>query len=324
MRADRGDYLPPERKGFLRRAVRLEILTIAYLVTVIASMYLVMGSSQAMRTAWIEDLLSLLPPIAFLIAEPFRNRPSTEHFPYGYHRIISIAFLISSAALFAMGGFLFLESAVKLVQAEHPTIGTTSLFGRQIWLGWLMMPVLIWSVAPAVFLGRAKITPARKLHNKVLYCDASMNRADWLTGVAAIVGVLGIAFGWWWMDAAAALFISCDILHDGYQNLKACILDLMDRVPQTVAHQRTEALPARIKTEVEKLDWVQEAQVRMREHGQVFFGEVFITPKDRTKLLTCMTEAQEMILKLDWRVQDIVMQLVPPSQAEEEQLQKKQ
>lgn len=322
MRVDAGDYLPAERKGFLRRAVRLEILTIVYLISVILLMYLVMGSSQAMRTAWVEDLLGLLPPIAFLIAEPFRNRRSTEYFPYGYHRSISIAFLISSTALFAMGAFLFIESAVKLVKAEHPTIGTQSLFGQQIWLGWLMLPVLIWSVVPAVILGRAKVEPARKLHNKVLYCDASMNRADWLTGLAATVGVLGIAIGWWWLDATAALFISCDILHDGYQNLKACILDLMDRTPQTVDHQRAEGLPARIKTELEKMDWVQEAQVRMREHGQVFFGEVFITPKEQENLMTCMTEARKMILKLDWRVQDIVMQLVPPSLEKEEGTQK--
>lgn len=310
MTVNGGDNLNPERRAVLKKAVRLEVLTIVYLASVIVLMYLVMGSSQAMKTAWIEDLLSLLPPIAFLISEPFRTRPSTSYFPYGFHRIISIAFLISSAALLAMGCLLFVDSGIKLVKAEHPTIGTVSLLGRQIWLGWLMLPVLVWSIIPAVFIGRAKMEPARRLHNKVLFCDANMNKADWLTGVAAMIGVLGIAVGWWWLDATAALFISLDILHDGYENLKTCILDLMDRVPQTVDRQRIEALPARIATELEKLDWVEKAQVRMREAGQVFFGEVFITPKDQRNLLSRLANAREMIMKLDWRVQDIVLQLV--------------
>jgi cobalt-zinc-cadmium efflux system protein len=39
-------------------------------------MGLSMGSSQAMRTAWIEDTLGLVPPIVFLIAARFEERAS--------------------------------------------------------------------------------------------------------------------------------------------------------------------------------------------------------------------------------------------------------
>jgi divalent metal cation (Fe/Co/Zn/Cd) transporter len=62
-------------------------------------------------------------------------------------------------------------------------------------LGWLMLPALAWSGLPAVFLGRAKISLAEELHNKVLYADAKMNKADWLTASAAMVGVVGIGSG---------------------------------------------------------------------------------------------------------------------------------
>ena len=310
MKPIQGDYLPPERKAVLKQAVRLEIITLAYMTSVIVLMGLVMGSSQAMKTAWVEDLLSLLPPISFLVAEPLRNRPPDDRFPYGYHRAISIAFLVSSLALMTMGCLLFLDSGWKLIQAEHPTIGTMTVFGHTIWQGWLMLPVLVWSIGPAVYLGHAKVEPARRLHNKVLYADASMNQADWLTGVAALVGVLGVGIGWWWADAVAALVISCDILYDGFKNLKTCIFDLMDRYPQTVDHQRLESLPARIETELKRLDWVQGAHLRMRECGQIFFGEVFIQPTDQRNLMHRIGEAQELIHKLDWRVQDIVVQMV--------------
>jgi divalent metal cation (Fe/Co/Zn/Cd) transporter len=59
---------PPDQQRALRKARRLEWITIAYLVSAIGILALVLGSSQAMRTAWAEDILSLIPPIAFLIA----------------------------------------------------------------------------------------------------------------------------------------------------------------------------------------------------------------------------------------------------------------
>ena len=67
---------------------------------------LVLGSSQAMKTAWIEDLLSLIPPIAFLLAVRFNTRGPTRRFPYGFHRTVSIAYLCSALALFLMGTYL--------------------------------------------------------------------------------------------------------------------------------------------------------------------------------------------------------------------------
>jgi divalent metal cation (Fe/Co/Zn/Cd) transporter len=188
MERTRSSELPSELQQTLRRARRLEWLTIAYLVSAVVLLALVLGSSQAMKTAWIEDLLSLIPPLAFLLAMRFNTRDPTGRFPYGFHRIVSIAHLCSALALFVMGTYLLVESIIKLVTAEYPTINSVELFGQTIWLGWLMLPALAWSGLPAVFLGRAKIPLAEELHNKVLYADAKMNKANWLTAGAAMVG----------------------------------------------------------------------------------------------------------------------------------------
>ena len=67
--------LPPELQRTLRKARRLEWLTIAYLLSAVVLLGLVLGNSQAMKTAWAEDLLSLIPPIAFLIATRLNVRP---------------------------------------------------------------------------------------------------------------------------------------------------------------------------------------------------------------------------------------------------------
>jgi divalent metal cation (Fe/Co/Zn/Cd) transporter len=128
--------LPPELERTLRKARRLEWVTIAYLLSAVALLALVLGNSQAMKTAWAEDLLSLIPPIAFLIAMRLILHPPTGRFPYGFHRATSIAHLCSALALFVMGTFLLVEAILKLVTVEYPTIGSIELFGQTVWLGW--------------------------------------------------------------------------------------------------------------------------------------------------------------------------------------------
>jgi divalent metal cation (Fe/Co/Zn/Cd) transporter len=158
-----------------------------------------------------------------------------------------------------------------------------------------------------VILGRMKLTVARTLHDKVLFADAEMNRADWLTGVAGLLGVIGIALGWWWADATAAALISWSILRDGARNLRAVVQDLMDRTPMSVDHERVDALPARLETELRSLSWVSDARVRLREEGRVFFGEAEVVPTDRRDLVPKLTEASERLRALDWRLHDLVI-----------------
>lgn len=299
--------LPDDLERLNRRAVRLEWLTIVYLLSCVFLLDLVMGSSQAAKAAWFEDAVSLTPPIAFLIASRLRYRAPDDKHPYGYHRVVSIAFLVSAMALVALGGFILYDSVTRLASREHPSIGIVRPFGEPIWLGWLMLPALVWSALPAVFLGRAKLQLARKLHDKVLYADALMNKADWLTGFAAAAGVVGIGLGLWWADGLAACVISFDIVRDGVKHTRIAVGDLMDRRPTQVGSTRDEPLVGRILDELTALDWVASAHVRLREEGRVFFGEALVVPVDDAHLVARVEDAAERLRALDWRIQEIVV-----------------
>lgn len=302
--------LPPERRQDLRKARRLEWLTIAYLISAIILLALVLGSSQTMKAAWAEDVISLVPPIAFLVAARFHLRSPTKRFPYGFHRAFSTGHLCAALALFAMGAYLLVDSSMKLLTAEHPTISSIELFGQSVWLGWLMIPALIYSGLPAVFIGRAKLSLGEKLHNKALYADAKMNKADWLTAVAAIAGIVGIGLGFWWADSVAAGLISLDILKDGVSNLRRSVVDLMDQTPTTVEQDSEDPLRERVVSALRELDWVEDAEVRLREEGQVYFGEAFVVPSDEADPIRRIDEATEHAQSLDWRVHDLVVTVV--------------
>lgn len=82
--------LPDRQVRALRSALRIEWFTLAFLAVAITMVFLVMGNSQAMKAAWIEDMLSLAPPIAFLIAVRLVNRSPTVDYPYGFHRSVGV------------------------------------------------------------------------------------------------------------------------------------------------------------------------------------------------------------------------------------------
>ncbi len=229
---------PSDIKSDMRRAIRLEWWTIAWQVSIVAVMFLVMGSSQAMKSAWLEDMSGMLPAAVFLVAVHFERKKPNERFPFGYRRVNSLAFLAAACVLAALGLYLIYESGIALLSAEHPTIGPVDLFGRTIWIGWLMIAALAYSIVPPVILGRMKQPVARRIQDKVVHTDALMQKADWMTGVAAIVGILGVGFGFWWADSAAALVIALDIVHDGFRAARTAVAELADGMPRELGSSK--------------------------------------------------------------------------------------
>lgn len=299
--------LPPDEQQARRRAVRLAWLTIAFLVTAVTLVYLVMGSSQAMKAAWAEDLLSFIPPVAFLVALRITGRVPSERHPYGYHRSVGVGHLVAATALLTMGAFLVFDSVSGLLAGEHPPVGLIVVLGHEVWAGWLMVVVLAYTCVPAVLLGRAKMPVAEQLHDRVLHADADMNKADWMTAVGGIVGVLGIGVGLWWLDSVAALFISGSILHDGVRNLRVAVAALMDARATTVDGSAPHPLDERIDRTLRALPWVASAASRVRDEGHVFHVESFVVGRDGMPTHAQLEAARQAVTDLDWKVQDLVV-----------------
>jgi cation diffusion facilitator family transporter len=296
---------PPDKRQAIRRAVRIEWLSIGLMITVVTVIGLTTGSSEAMKAVWIEDLLSLIPPIAFLVGVRYRDHAPTDKFPYGYRRAALIGFMVSAVTLLAFGLYILGEAIVTLVTAEHPTIGTIGLFDRRIWLGWLMIGALVYSAIPPMILGRIKLRLARELRDKTLQTDADLNKGDWLTAIAGIFGIVGVGLGYWWIDATAAAVISIEILKDGIENLRNSIGQLMNQRPTDVATKKKDPVLDRVEKTMKRLDWVREVRVRLREDGDTLSGEAFLVPRDENDLFNRIEEATRAVHTADWRLHDI-------------------
>ncbi|WP_439647611.1 cation transporter [Corynebacterium hylobatis] len=306
------DPLPEDMQKILKKAIRLEWITIIYMVFAVTIVGLVAGQSQAMRAAWVEDMLGFLPPIAFLIATRFTRRAANRKHPYGYHRAIGVGHLVSATALLLMGGLLLFNSAMGLISQEKPPIGITVLFGYDIWAGWLMVGAMLITGIIPVILGRMKLKLAEPLHDKVLRADADMQKADWMTAFATIIGVLGIGVGLWWMDGAVAILVSGSIIYDGMTNLKAAIEDLTDTYPMRFDDSDLHPLIEEAADTARAAVWVQDAAARGRDQGRIFHVEVFVVLRDgQAPTVRQLEELRDRIRQVHWKLYDIVVIPVP-------------
>jgi divalent metal cation (Fe/Co/Zn/Cd) transporter len=298
---------PNEQAHAREQTKRVSWLSIVLLDTASMVLFFTLGQSEAMKTAWVSDLLTAIPPIALLVAMRFELREPTTRFPFGYTRSVAIAFLVTSGVLSLFGLYLLYDALSKLVTQQRPPIGTMELFGRHFWSGWAMIAGLSFSLLCGLTLGLLKKPVARRLNDKALFAEATMNRDEWMSEGAAILGILLVGFGHWWGDSAAAAFISLEIVHDGWMNMRLVVADLMDESPSTLGSKSLDPIGEKLVTEVRRLEWVSDAAVRLREQGRALTGELFVAPRGGAVTVDQIQAAARAAEECDWRVRDLAV-----------------
>lgn len=296
-----------ERRGHpaaIRRDIgaarRLEWWNIGWTISIVVVMGLAMGSSQAMKTAWVEDTLGLVPPIVILLAMRYEERAADERFPYGYDRVNSMGFLVAAVALGGVGLFLLRDSIVALWHQEHITIGSVRLLGQDVWLGWFMLAAQAYATIPPLIIGRKELPLAERLRDKLIHTDALMNKANWQTGVAGILGVGGLGFGLWWADPVAAIAISLSIVWDAWNALRIATAELVDGIPRELGSSKISKEAEALAKALER-QFPEARNVLLRETGRYIRAEVVgAVPPDDFSLDSLGLDGCE-----NWRIDSI-------------------
>jgi hypothetical protein len=58
---------------------------------------------------------------------------------------------------------------------------------------------------------------------------------------------------------------------------------------------------------LQDLDWVEDVDLRLREEGQVYFGEAFVVSSDETNIPEKVENAIKRARGLDWRIYDLAL-----------------
>ena len=81
----------------------------------------------------------------------------------------------------------------------------------------------------------------------------------------------------------------------------------MDQAPTTVDGDDADPLRDELAAMLRDLDWVEDVDLRLREEGQVYFGEAFVVPSEETDITQKVEEALKQARELDWRIHDLAL-----------------
>jgi cation diffusion facilitator family transporter len=201
------------------------------------------------------------------------GKPADEEHHYGHGKVESVTALAETALLFILSGVVIWEAAKRLGgEPGHVVEATLAAFA-----------VIIVSVVVDFFRARLLYRVASETASEALEADALHFGSDMWSSIAVLVGLGGVALGFQWADAAAALVVALFVCLAGWRLGRRTIETLTDTAP--VGSAQTVMRAASRVRGVIAVD-----RVRVRPSGDKLFVEVVAAvsrtlPLDRVEAL---------------------------------------
>ncbi|MCL2848408.1 MAG: cation diffusion facilitator family transporter [Firmicutes bacterium] len=217
----------------LRKVTRVTLVSNIFLA--IAKVVIgVISGSTALVTDAVHTFVDGFTTIGVMIGLKFSKNDADKEHQYGHQRVESIVSLLISVVLLVVAGLLGWEGISSIIAREQiePSIPAVIVIAMSILLKGIMFKY-------------AKGT-AVKLDSSALLGDALHIKADVLSSIAALIGVLGAFFGFYILDPIGALIVCLFILKAAYDIFVMAVNQLMDKAAddETVENIRNLALSA--------------------------------------------------------------------------------
>lgn len=175
---------------------------ISYLV--LAAVKLSIGytaNSEALMADGLNNTTDIVACIAVLIGLKISRRPPDSDHPYGHFRAETIASLIASFIMAAVG-------LQVLIQAIRNTFWGGEVEAPNMLAAWVALAGAL--VMFVVY--RYNLNLSRKIKSGALNAAAQDNKSDALVSIGAFIGIIGAQFGMAWLDPLAAAAVGVVII----------------------------------------------------------------------------------------------------------------
>jgi cation diffusion facilitator family transporter len=219
------------------------------------------------------SLLDLSATLLTYFAVRISGKPADAKHQYGHGKIESVTALAETALLFVLTAIVVFEAVQRLIAARaHAVEATAAAFA-----------VIIGSIVIDFFRARTLKRVAEAAGSEALEADALHFRSDMWSSIAVLIGLFGVALGYAWADAAAALVVAVFICIAGYRLGRRTIDTLTDTAPAGVS-ERVAALARQVPGVVAV------ERARVRPAGAVLFVELTVSisrtlPLDRVTMI---------------------------------------
>jgi len=192
--------MPGPHADLVRRALRLEYLTIAWNVVegVIAVTAALASRSVALFGFGVGSFVECVSGMVMIgQLRAYRDYRMTSAMERRAQRL-------AATLLFVLGAYVAFDAGRTLWHGERPVFSSVGVA-----LTGLSLITMVW-------LSRAKQRAAVDLGSRSLAADAFQTKACWWLSLATLIGVsLNGAFGWWWADPLAAFLIAALVFKEG-------------------------------------------------------------------------------------------------------------
>jgi cation diffusion facilitator family transporter len=219
------------------------------------------------------SLLDLSATVLTYFAVRISGKPADAEHQYGHGKVESVTALAETALLFVLTAIVIFEAVRRLIgEHVHAVDATLAAFA-----------VIIGSIVIDFLRSRTLKRVAQATTSEALEADALHFRSDMWSSIAVLIGLCGVALGYAWADAAAAIIVAVFICVAGYRLGRRTIDTLTDTAPAGVSEQI-----AAIARHIPGVVAVE--RVRVRPAGAVLFVELGVSisrtlPLDRVTMI---------------------------------------
>jgi cation diffusion facilitator family transporter len=223
------------------------------------------------------SLLDLSATILTYFAVHISGKPADAEHQYGHGKIESVSALAETALLFLLTGVVIFEAVRRLAGTDqHAVEASAAAFA-----------VIAASIVIDFFRARTLKRVAKATSSEALEADALHFGSDMWSSIAVLIGLGGVAAGFPWADAAAAIVVAVFICIAGYRLGRRTIDTLTDTAPAGVSERVTaiaRQVPGVVAVE----------RVRARPAGAVLFVELGVAVSRTLPLDRVMTIKEEL------------------------------
>lgn len=252
------------------------------------------SGSQALLADGLNNSTDIIASVAILIGLKISRRPPDSNHGYGHFRAETVAALIASFIMIAVGFQVLYQGVNKFIQ---PVLETPDLVAA--WTAAACAVVMI-----AVYMYNIRL--ARNLNSNAMYAVAQDNRSDALVSLGAFTGIIGSQFGLPWLDPLTATIVGLIICKTAWDIFRKASHDLTDGFDAIRLEEMKQTV-----AEIEGVESIKDIKARI--HGNNVLVDTTVLVDSRLNVVQShdITEEIEDQLKDRHKVSTVLVHIEP-------------
>ncbi len=175
-----------------------------------------LAGSKGLIADALHSIADMISSIFVLVALKYAEKPKDKRYPYGYGKVEYISTIIASLFISLCGVTVFIDALESLKSGAHKAPDAIAIFAT------------ILSLFFSYVMYSSNTCAGTQLNSPAMLADAAESKADSLTSVAVLLGLIGTKIGFESADTIAAIIVAFFIFRIALEMLMGGINGLMD------------------------------------------------------------------------------------------------